>query len=66
MKFGINVFDNVICVICLACRPEMRRVGAVYFCVDCCDRVFTTENPVKDEREKYLRYLKMQQEHYGY
>ena len=61
----IYIHNNVMCVICQRCEEEMRRVGAVYFCTDCCEVAFTTDDPVRKEREKYLQYLHLQMEQIG-
>lgn len=63
MSLGhIHIFANAKCANCLICLPEMRRIGAVFFCPHCCDNIFSSDNPVIKEREMYLKYLRKQNE----
>ena len=57
MKRSIFIFNNAKCVNCGALEEEMRRVGAVIFCLSCCVKIFKTIDPVRDERETYLKFL---------
>lgn len=57
-----HTHHNSECVVCAALDAKMVRVGAVIFCNGCVERVFKTDNPVKDERETYLKWLNKRKE----
>ena len=48
---------NAECIVCDTLEREMVRVGAVIFCNKCVQEQFSSENPVRDERETYLKWL---------
>jgi len=50
-------YQNVECLKCGAIERDMIRVGCLYFCPICATDEFTTDNPVDDEREVYLKWL---------
>ena len=56
-KKSIFHYQNVECLKCAAIERDMIRVGCLYFCPTCAFDEFKTEDPVYDEREKYLEWL---------
>lgn len=52
-----HIHHNADCVKCNAMHKEMVRVGAVIFCDKCVAEEFKSENPVTEERERYLLWL---------
>jgi hypothetical protein len=54
---NFHTHHNAECVVCAALHAEMVRVGAVIFCTGCVQRVFKTDDPVREERETYLKWL---------
>lgn len=52
-----HIHHNASCVKCDVLEKEMIRVGAVIFCEKCVVEEFTSEDPVRMEREKYLKWL---------
>jgi hypothetical protein len=48
---------NADCIVCSTLEREMVRVGAIIFCNKCVQEQFSSENPVRDERETYLKWL---------
>jgi hypothetical protein len=57
-----HTYHNAECIVCSALEPEMVRVGAVIFCSKCVKEQFSSENPVRDERETYLKWLNKRNE----
>ena len=51
---------NASCVKCNALHTEMVRVGAVIFCSICVQEEFSSSDPVRKERENYLKWLRKQ------
>jgi DNA-directed RNA polymerase subunit RPC12/RpoP len=51
-------YYNAKCASCGDVREEMIRVGAVIFCPYCYDEIFISDDPVKEERETYLKFLR--------
>ena len=52
-----HVHHNAGCIKCKALHLEMVRVGAVIFCEDCVRQEFSSKDPVREEREIYLKWL---------
>jgi hypothetical protein len=59
-KPNYHIFNNAECVKCNKVEREMVRIGAVFFCGDCVKIEFNSDNPVRDERKKYLNWLHIQ------
>ena len=59
-KSKIYVSYNAKCANCQTIEEEMRRVGSVIFCPSCCENLFRSDDPVRKERETYLKFLKIQ------
>jgi len=60
-KRHIHVHNNAICHLpdCGKCNAIMLRVGAMIICTDCFNNYFKSDNPVTDERAKYLELLEI-------
>ncbi len=56
MSKPIYIFNSW-CVECGAVNKQMVKVGAVCFCEACHQKILTTDDPVTEEREEYLKYL---------
>jgi hypothetical protein len=54
-----HIHHNADCVKCRKLEKEMIRVGAVIFCSECVDEEFSTKDPVTEERERYLHWLRV-------
>jgi hypothetical protein len=52
-----HTHHNAECIVCGTLEREMVRVGAIIFCTKCCQEIFSSENPVRDERDTYLIWL---------
>ena len=63
---SIHPHFNADCLKCGCVVKEMLRVGSIVFCPECFNSEFHSEDPVHDEREKYLKWLKKSQEHDEY
>lgn len=53
------IHNNASCLKCHVVEKEMVRVGVIIFCKKCYEEEFSTLDPVKEEREKYLEWLKI-------
>lgn len=53
-----RIIHNTDCIRCMAIHKTMVKVGAVVMCRMCYQVVFTTPDPVHDQRETYLKWLK--------
>jgi len=53
------VFNNVSCVKCGVVLKEMLRIGSIIFCRDCGLGEFKSDDPVKQERKLYLKWVKI-------
>lgn len=53
---------NVECLKCGAVPKVMTSVGVVTMCPECFLEEFHTDDPVKEEREKYLHWLDVHKE----
>ena len=51
---------NASCVKCQRLYPQMIRVGCVIFCSICVQEEFSSSDPVRKERENYLKWLRKQ------
>ncbi len=56
------VHHNAACLKCGALEAEMVRTGCLIFCKKCIEEEFTTDDPPRQEREKYRKWLKVYQE----
>lgn len=57
------VHHNSECIKCSAVNKRMVRVGYyVVFCVPCFSFEFVTDDPVHEEREKYLHWMRLYRE----
>jgi hypothetical protein len=54
---NFHCHHNSPCVVCHGLEEEMIRVGAVIFCKVCVEFSFTSDDPVRKERETYLKWL---------
>lgn len=54
-----HVHHNAECIKCEALEKEMIRVGAVIFCRKCVSEEFNSDDPVRQERERYLHWLRL-------
>lgn len=71
--FNGNRFDlchfhthhNAVCVKCGKIHATMTRVGAVIFCNICVFEEFTSDDPVREERPNYLKWLHKSYEDQG-
>jgi len=52
-----RVFYNRECDECANIEEEMVKVGGIILCKYCFREQFSTDDPVKKEREKYLKLL---------
>jgi len=50
-------FYNATCIECDAIEKIMVRIGTIVMCQSCHGKIFKTEDPVMEERPKYLHYL---------
>jgi hypothetical protein len=51
------VIENYSCLLCKAIRQKMIRVGAFILCRKCFVANFKSQDPVIEERDKYLELL---------
>ncbi len=58
---SVRWHTNCSCLKCNRCEESMVRVGALIFCFGCYT-IFKTEDPVREERELYLKWLKVYRE----
>lgn len=58
----ITIYHNVRCLKCNQLFDILWHVGNLFFCEPCYREEFKTENPVTQEREVYLQWLKKDQE----
>jgi hypothetical protein len=58
MENRIYVHHNAVCLKCGKIEEQMARVGALHFCFECVEKEFNTQDPVRQEREKYLKWLR--------
>lgn len=59
---NFHIHHNAVCIKCGKIHATMTRVGAVIFCNICVFEEFTSDDPVRQERENYLKWLhKLQQ-----
>lgn len=56
---GIMQYTNTECVKCSGIMKHMVRVGCVVFCFKCVDEEFKTSDPIHEERETYLKWLRV-------
>jgi hypothetical protein len=49
--------ENGSCAKCDTVQKFMIRIGAVVFCAKCVQEEFNSEDPVREERETYLKWL---------
>jgi len=54
---NFHTHHNIECVKCNALHLKMVRVGAVIFCDECVHEEFSSLDPIRKEREKYLEWL---------
>jgi hypothetical protein len=54
---NFHIHHNASCIKCDALHKEMIRVGAIIFCEKCIKEEFKSDDPVRLEREKYLKWL---------
>jgi len=54
-----HVHHNAECVKCGTIEKEMVRIGAVIFCNGCVGDEFSSDDPVQEERERYLHWLRV-------
>lgn len=52
-----NLQHNGSCVRCDLVEKFMVRVGAVIFCAKCTKDIFNSADPVREERDIYLKWL---------
>ena len=57
MENRIFAHYNAVCLKCGAIREQMARVGALFFCWKCVKEEFNTNDPVRQERARYLVWL---------
>lgn len=50
--------NNLFCIKCAAVKRYMIRVGAVVFCERCFKKEFNTEDPITEQRELYIKWLR--------
>lgn len=50
---------NIDCLNCNNIERKMVRVGALFFCEDCFSDIFSTEDPVVEERKVYTKWFKI-------
>lgn len=62
---NFHTHHNAWCVKCKAMHLKMVRVGAVIFCADCVQEEFFSKDPVRKERETYLKWLHKSHENEG-
>jgi len=55
----VRVWYNTECLKCQTVEKEMISVGSLVMCGKCFEEEFNTHDPVKEEREKYLKWLKI-------
>ncbi len=54
---NFHIHHNASCIKCDALHKEMIRVGAIIFCEKCIKEEFKSDDPVRLERAKYLKWL---------
>lgn len=52
-----RMYHNADCIKCSKLEKEMVIVGALIFCRECFISTFSTEDPIKNEYDIYLKYL---------
>jgi len=61
----IRPFYNAKCLRCGKIEEEMVKIGALVFCNECSDYLFSTDDPVRQERDEYLKWLQKHHEECG-
>ena len=58
----VRIWYNTECLKCHIVEKKMVHVGAFVMCGTCFEEEFNTHDPVTEEREKYLEWLKIYKE----
>lgn len=61
MSLPIVIWNNS-CIRCDVINKTMIKTGGVVMCQKCHEAIFITPNPVRDQRESYLAWLKRMHE----
>lgn len=52
-RSSVRMHANAECIVCKAIAKEMLSVGSLFFCFPCYRVEFKTEDPIREEKEKY-------------
>jgi len=55
----MRLIYNSRCLLCSSVDYEMVRIGILVFCKKCAANEFRTLDPVREERERYLHFLRV-------
>lgn len=54
---GAIVINNASCLECGVVEKEMIRVGSLFYCCDCYPKIYSTEDPVREESDIFKEQL---------